>query len=59
MGDFFTDTMIGLIQAVNIEKGNIPMKKVENMPAETYRVSSSYDDETEEYVKPIQKVGQQ
>lgn len=31
--------MTGLLQAVSIEKGNIPVEKVANMPAETYRVT--------------------
>jgi hypothetical protein len=38
MGDFFKDTMTGLLQAIEIEKGNIEVKKVENLPTETYRV---------------------
>lgn len=37
MGDLFSDTMIGLLQAVNIEKGYIPVNQVPDLPAETYR----------------------
>ena len=39
MSTFFEDTMTGLLQAVSIEKGNIPVEKVANMPAETYRIT--------------------
>ena len=38
MGTFFTDTMTGLRQAVDIEKRIIQTEKVSNMPADTYRV---------------------
>lgn len=33
---FFTDTMQGLLEAVEIEKGNISLVKKENMPAPTF-----------------------
>lgn len=33
----FADTMTGLAQAIEIEKGDIPMKEVKDMPAKTYR----------------------
>lgn len=36
MSKFFDDTMQGLLEAVAIEKGGIPIKKVENMPAPTF-----------------------
>lgn len=39
MGNFFEDTMTGLLQAISIEKGNIEMEKIPNMPADTYRVA--------------------
>ena len=41
MGDFFTDTMTGLLQAVAIEKGEIPVIEIEGMPAKTYRSSKN------------------
>lgn len=44
MGDFFNDTMQGLLEAVEIEKGNIPLVQKEDMPAATYVV---YDREKE------------
>ena len=40
MGTFFDDTMQGLLEAVEIEKGNIPLIKKENMPAPTYVAAS-------------------
>ncbi len=40
MGPFFDDTMQGLLEAVEIEKGNIPLIKKENMPAPTYVAAS-------------------
>lgn len=43
MGDLFSDTMIGLLQAVNIEKGYIPVEKISNLPAETYRVPKPFE----------------
>ena len=44
MDDLFSDTMMGLLQAVNIEKGYIPVEKVPNLPAETYRVQNSFEE---------------
>ena len=40
MGIFFDDTMQGLLEAVEIEKGNTPLIKKENMPAPTYVAAS-------------------
>ena len=40
MGTFFDDTMQGLLEAVEIEKGNTPLIKKENMPAPTYVAAS-------------------
>lgn len=39
MGNFFDDTMQGLLEAVEIEKRNIPLTQKENMPAPTFIVS--------------------
>lgn len=36
MGNFFDDTMQGLLEAVEIEKGNISLTERENMPAPTF-----------------------
>ena len=36
MSQIFTDTMQGLLEAVEIEKGNIPLIEKENMPAPTF-----------------------
>lgn len=38
MSKFFEDTLKGLKQAVEIEKGNIPMGEVKGLPAKTLRV---------------------
>lgn len=40
MGTFFDDTMQGLLEAVEIEKGDIPLMQKENMPAPTFTVST-------------------
>ena len=37
MRDLFSDTMKGLLQALDIEKGDIPVDRVPILPAETYR----------------------
>lgn len=39
MGNFFDDTMQGLLEAVEIEKGNISLVQRENMPAPTLTAS--------------------
>lgn len=36
MSDFFNDTMQGLLEAIEMEKGNIPLVEKENMPASTF-----------------------
>lgn len=33
MSKFFEDTMQGLLEAIEIEKGNVPLTKRESMPA--------------------------
>ncbi|MCM1542569.1 MAG: helix-turn-helix domain-containing protein [Blautia sp.] len=40
MRQFFDDTMQGLLEAVEMEKGNLPVVKRERMPASTFYVSS-------------------
>ena len=37
MSTFFNDTMQGLLEAIAIENGDIPMEEVSGMPATTYR----------------------
>ena len=39
MSTFFEDTMQGLLEAVDMEKGNIPLEEKENMPAPTFIAS--------------------
>lgn len=39
MGNFFEDTMTGLLEAVAIEKGKIPLIEKENMPSKTFFAS--------------------
>lgn len=40
MGKFFDETMQGLLEAVEIEKGNVDLVQKENMPAPTFVVSN-------------------
>ena len=40
MSKLFDDTMQGLLQAIEIEKGNIPLTEREGMPAPSFHVSS-------------------
>ncbi|MCM1288739.1 MAG: helix-turn-helix domain-containing protein [Clostridium sp.] len=44
MDNFFDDTMQGLLEAVEIEKGSIPLTERKEMPASTFYVS---DNDTE------------
>ena len=39
MSKFFEDTMQGLLEAIDIEKGNIPLVRKEDMPAPTFVAS--------------------
>lgn len=39
MGNFFDDTMQGLLEAIQIEKGNISLIQMEDMPAPTFTVA--------------------
>lgn len=38
MSDFFTDTMTGLLQAIDIDKGIIEVEEVNDLPGTTFRV---------------------
>jgi len=51
MGNFFDDTMQGLLEAVEIEKGNIPLIQKENMPAPTFTASDKEKELIDEIVK--------
>ena len=44
MSKFFEDTMQGLLEAVEIEKGKTPLKQKENMPAPTFTVSNQEEE---------------
>lgn len=39
MSKFFDETMQGLLEAVAIEKGEVPIEEKENMPAPTFIAS--------------------
>lgn len=41
MNSLFNDTLQGLLEAVEIEKGNIPLIQKDNMPASTFIVSEN------------------
>lgn len=41
MSKFFDDTMQGLLEAIEIEKGNVPLKERKGMPAPTYYVTDT------------------
>ena len=41
MGSFFEDTMQGLLEAVEIEKGSLPLEEHENMPSKTLYVPNA------------------
>lgn len=50
MSTFFEDTMQGLLEAVDMEKGNIPLEKKENMPAPTFIASEKEKELIDEVV---------
>lgn len=41
MSKFFDDTMQGLLEALEIEKGNVPLKEKKDMSGKTYYVADS------------------
>ena len=51
MSQFFDETMQGLIEAVAIDKGEIPLIKKENMPAPTFIASDMEKRLIDEIVK--------
>ncbi|MCD8096553.1 MAG: helix-turn-helix domain-containing protein [Lachnospiraceae bacterium] len=54
MGDFYDDTMQGLLEAIEIERGNISLTERKDMPAPTYYVAES-DKRLLEYLVEIRK----
>ena len=52
MSMFFEDTMQGLLQAVEISRGVLPVTAVEGMPAKTYRVIQKASEEKMVYFDP-------
>ena len=50
MSKFFEDTMQGLLEAVEMEKGNVPLTEKPNMPAPTYVVGDAEKTLIEEMV---------
>lgn len=50
MGDFFTDTMQGLMEALEIERGNIPLTAKDNMPSKTFIASTKEQELIDEIV---------
>ena len=46
MSTFFDDTMLSLLEAVEIQKGNIEVEEVTDMPAKTYRAKEYVTDST-------------
>lgn len=51
MSKFFEDTMQGLLEAVAIEKGELPVVKRQNMSAPTYYVEDVSHDLIDQIVK--------
>ena len=51
MSRFFDDTIQGLVEAVIIEKGNIPLTKKEGMPAPTYIVEEKEQNLIDEMIR--------
>ncbi len=54
MSKFFNDTMQGLLDAIEIKNGNIPMVKKEGMPAPTF-VASEAEKELIDKIVEIRK----
>lgn len=56
MSKFFDETMQGLLEAIEMEKGYMPLVKKENMPAVTYSVDTREEGLIDEYVKLRKKL---
>lgn len=50
MSDFFNDTMHSLEQAIEIEKGNIPLTERKGMAAPTYYVAEEHTSELQQLI---------
>lgn len=48
--NFFEDLKNGLLEAIEIEKGNIQMQEKKNMPTKTFVVKCEVNKETEEKI---------
>lgn len=51
MSRFFNETMQGLLEAVSMEKGEIPLEKKEDMPAPTFVAFKREEELIEEFIK--------
>ena len=51
MGNFFDDTLQGLLEAVEIEKGNIPLVEKPNMPSPTFIATEQEEKLIDEMIK--------
>ena len=51
MGNFFDDTLQGLLEAVEIEKGNIPLVEKPNMPSPTFIATKQEEKLIDEMIK--------
>ena len=60
MGDFFDNTMQGLLEAVEIERGEIPLVQKEDKPAPTFTASDKEKELIDEVVslRKTQKMSQ-
>lgn len=54
MSQFFEDTLTGLLQAVSIDKGYIPMVEIEDLPARTLR-AETYEGQDKPSIKVVTK----
>lgn len=51
MSKFFDDTMQGLLEAIEIEKGNVPLVERKGMAAPTYYVSDGEKDLIDQFIE--------
>lgn len=51
MSKFFDETMQGLLEAVSMEKGEIPLEEKENMPAPTFIAFRREEELINEFIK--------
>lgn len=51
MSRFFDETMQGLLEAISMEKGEIPLEKKEDMPAPTFVVFKREEELIEEFIR--------